>query len=99
MAALTWIWFEKIPNTRVSSPLTLTFDRFGERRTFALTAVVVYLQVAKLISPPVGATTLAFGGSMMTTSIVAPQWSIQSIVNLTFASAMVGRCVFSDPSW
>jgi hypothetical protein len=40
MAALTWIWFEIYPNVSVLPSLALTFDQFGEPRTFTLTAVV-----------------------------------------------------------
>jgi hypothetical protein len=40
MAALTWIWFEIYPNVCDLPSLTLTFDQFGEPRTFTLAAVV-----------------------------------------------------------
>ena len=40
MAELTWIWFEIFPHTHISPSLALTFDQFGEPRTFTLTAVV-----------------------------------------------------------
>ena len=40
MAALTWVWFEIFNDTHILPSLTLTMDRFGEPRTFVLTAVM-----------------------------------------------------------